>query len=334
VNLALRQLIALPLLLTALCSGPGAAHESQPGLLEIRQLTTERWEVVWRAPIYYGKSHPARLALPADWQPIGEPTVQRLASADLHRQMVTVPPGTLDGSVIGFPGLDQTITDVFVRLSRLDGTEAAQVVRPTGPEAVLRGERAWSVTAGEYLRLGFQHILLGVDHLLFVLGLLMIVRGPRLLVETITAFTIAHSITLGLATLGYASVPGPPLNAAIALSILFLGPEMVRVWRGQTSFTIRHPWVVAFCFGLLHGFGFASGLSTVGMPRAEIPLALAMFNVGVELGQLTFVGLILLTYRAMRTLQFRWPRWAELGPAYAIGSLGAYWTIQRTLMML
>ena len=327
------HLVALLLLLAGLLPSPGLAHESQPGLLEIRQLTTERWEVTWRAPIYYGKSHPARLALPADWQPVGEPTVQRLASADLHRQVVTVPLGSLDGNVIGFPGLEQTITDVFVRLARLDGSEASQVVRPTRPQAVLRGERPWTVTAGEYLVLGFHHILLGIDHLLFVLGLLIIVRGARMLVETITAFTVAHSITLGLATLGYASVPGLPLNAAIALSILFLGPEMVRAWRGQTSFTLCHPWVVAFCFGLLHGFGFASGLSTVGMPRAEVPLALAMFNVGVELGQLVFVALALLSFRALRTLEFRWPRWAELGPAYAVGSLGAYWTVQRTVMM-
>jgi hypothetical protein len=154
-----------------------------------------------------------------------------------------------------------------------------------------------------------------------------------MLVKTITAFTAAHSITLALATLGYASIPGPPLNAAIALSILFLGPEAVRVWRGQTSFSIRHPWVVAFAFGLLHGFGFASGLSTVGMPKAEIPLALLMFNVGVELGQLAFVVLILLSYRSVGVLQFRWPRWAELVPGYAIGSLGAFWFIQLTVLM-
>jgi hydrogenase/urease accessory protein HupE len=333
-RLQLHRVVGLFLLLAGLWPAVGLAHESQPGLLEIRQLTTERWEIAWRAPIYYGRSHPARLVLPDDWQPVGERTVQRLASADLHRQIVRVPTGTLDGSVIRFPGLEQTITDVFVRLSRLDGSEASQVVRPTRPEAVMRGERPWHVTAGEYLVLGFHHILLGIDHLLFVLGLLIIVRGTRMLVETITAFTVAHSITLGLATLGYASVPGPPLNAAIALSILFLGPEMVRAWRGQTSFTLRHPWVVAFCFGLLHGFGFASGLSTVGMPRAEIPLALAMFNIGVELGQLVFVALILLSYRAMRTLEFRWPRWAELGPAYVIGSLGAYWTLQRSVMLL
>jgi hydrogenase/urease accessory protein HupE len=220
-----------------------------------------------------------------------------------------------------------------VRVSRLDGSESSQVVRPTSPSALLRGERPWRVTAAAYLGLGFHHILLGVDHLLFVLGLLIIVSGVRRLVETITAFTLAHSITLGMATLGYASIPGPPLNAAIALSILFLGPEMVRAWRGQTSLTLRRPWLVALCFGLLHGFGFASGLSTVGMPSAEIPLALLMFNVGVELGQLAFVVLMLLAWRSLRVLEFRWPRWAELLPAYSIGSLGACWTIQRTVMM-
>jgi hydrogenase/urease accessory protein HupE len=318
------------LLLIGLGPVPAVAHESQPGLLELRQLTADpsqqTWEVIWQAPIYFGKPHPARLQLPAAWQAVAEPTVQRLASSELHRQLVRLAPEALDGTVIAFPGLEQTITDVFVRVSRLDGTEASQVVRPTKPQAVLRGERPWTLTAGEYLVLGFHHILLGVDHLLFVLGLLIIVRGPRQLIETITAFTVAHSITLALATLGYANVPGPPLNAAIALSILFLGPEIVRVWRGQTSFTIRHPWVVAF--------GFASGLSTVGMPRAEIPLALLMFNIGVELGQLVFVALILLLHRALRVLEFRWPRWAELGPAYLIGTLGAYWTIQRSVMVL
>jgi hypothetical protein len=175
---------------------------------------------------------------------------------------------------------------------------------------------------------------MGIDHLMFVLGLLIIVSGRGMLIKTITAFTVAHSITLAIATLGYASIAGPPLNAAIALSILFLGPEIVRVWRGQTSFTINHPWVVAFAFGLLHGFGFASGLSTVGLPQGEIPLALLMFNVGVEFGQLFFVAIILLLERSFRILEVRWPSWAEFVPGYTIGSLGAYWTIQRTIMML
>jgi hydrogenase/urease accessory protein HupE len=328
------MLFAVLVLFAALLPGQALAHESQPGLLELRQLGTDRYEVIWRAPIYYGKPHPARLELPADWQSIGEPSVRQLADSALHRRVVEVPGGSIDGSVIHFRGLEATITDVFVRISRLDGSETSQVVRPTQPQATLRGERPWYVSSGEYLVLGFNHILMGIDHLLFVLGLLIIVRGRSMLIKTITAFTVAHSITLAIATLGYADLPGPPLNAAIALSILFLGPEIVRVWRGENSFTIRHPWVVAFGFGLLHGFGFASGLSTTGMPRAEIPLALLTFNIGVELGQLAFVFLMLLAHRALRVLEFRWPRWVDFAPGYTIGSLGAYWTIQRTMMML
>ncbi len=194
---------------------------------------------------------------------------------------------------------------------------------------VQRGRLAWV-----YLRLGVEHILQGIDHLLFVLGLLLIVGSRYTLIKTITAFTIAHSITLGIATLGYASAPVQPLNAAIALSILFLGPEIVRVWRGETSFTIRHPWIVAFAFGLLHGFGFASGLSTIGLARAEIPVALLLFNVGVEIGQLFFVLIIVLLERSFRILDIRWPRWAEALPAYTVGSLGAFWTIQRVAIMV
>ena len=328
-----RMLFAVLVLFAALLPGQALAHESQPGLLELRQLGPERYEVIWRAPIYYGKPHPARLELPADWRTVGEPSLRQLADSALHRRVVDVPAGSIDGNVIHFRGLEATITDVFVRISRLDGSETTQVVRPTQPRATLRGERPWYVSSGEYLVLGFNHILMGIDHLLFVLGLLIIVRGRSMLIKTITAFTVAHSLTLAIATLGYADLPGPPLNAAIALSILFLGPEIVRVWRGQTSFTIRHPWVVAFGFGLLHGFGFASGLTTTGMPRAEIPLALLMFNIGVEIGQLAFVFLMLLAHRALKVLEFRWPRWVDYAPGYAIGSLGAFWTIQRTAMM-
>lgn len=309
------------------------SHESQPGMLNLNQLSDTRYEVVWRAPIYYGKPHPARLELPEAWQIVGETTVRQLPDSALHRRIVDLGDGFINGSIIRFKGLESTITDVFVRITRLDGSETSLVVRPTQPFAELRGERPWYVSSGEYLVLGFHHILMGIDHLLFVLGLLIIVNSRSMLIKTITSFTVAHSITLAIATLGYVRVPSPPLNAAIALSILFLGPEIVRVWRGETSFTIRHPWVVAFGFGLLHGFGFASGLSTVGMPMAEIPLALLMFNIGVEFGQLVFVILILLITRSLRILEFRWPGWVEYVPGYAIGSLGAYWTIQRTAMM-
>jgi len=332
----MRRFFFMLTIVFALCAGlscQALAHESQPGLLELKQLSANRYEVIWRAPIYYGKPHPAKLQMPKHWQTVGEPIVRQLPDSALYRRIVEVDGGFINGSVIRFPGLEATVTDVFVRISRQDGRQATLVVRPTQPFAELRGERPWYISSGEYLVLGFHHILMGIDHLLFVLGLLIIVGGRGMLIKTITAFTVAHSITLAIATLGYASVPGLPLNTAIALSILFLGPEIVRVWRGETSFTVQHPWVVAFGFGLLHGFGFASGMSTVGMPAAEIPLALLMFNIGVELGQIVFVFLILLIYRSLTILAFRWPRWVEFVPGYTIGSLGAFWTIQRTLMM-
>jgi hypothetical protein len=331
------SLACLLVVLLALCAGlrgEAFAHESQPGLLELRQLGATRYDIIWRAPVYYGRPHPARLQLPGDWQTVGQPTVRQLSDSALHQRMVDVPGDSINGNVVRFPGLEGTITDVFVRVSRLDGTTYTQVVRPSRPDAVLRGERPWYVSSLEYLAVGFHHIILGVDHLMFILGLMIIVRGRMMLFKTITAFTVAHSITLALATLGYANVPTQPLTAAIALSILFLGPEIVRVWRGETSFTIRHPWVVAFAFGLLHGFGFASGLSVTGMPRAELAPALLFFNVGVELGQLCFVVLILIVLHSFKKIELRWPRWVEVIPGYAVGSLGAYWTIQRGAIML
>ncbi len=327
-------MIALVLASVVVIGSSVSAHESQPGTLELRQVARDRFEVTWRAPIYLGLPHPARPALPDDWKDALEQTVRMLPDSQVFRRVVTVGARGIEGSVIRFPGLENTITDVFVRLNRLDGTVMTAVVRPTKPYAQLRGDRKWYATAGEYISLGFHHILQGVDHLLFVLGLLLIVKGRMMLLKTITAFTVAHSITLGIATLGYASVALPPLNAAIALSILFLGPEIVRSWRGETSLTIRYPWIVAFLFGLLHGFGFASGLSTTGMPKAEIPMALLFFNVGVELGQLVFVFTALALERSFKVLEVRWPRWAESVPGYAVGSLGAFWTIQRTVVLL
>jgi hypothetical protein len=185
-----------------------------------------------------------------------------------------------------------------------------------------------------FLNLGVEHIWLGADHLLFVFGLLLLVKSRWMLFRTITAFTVAHSITLALATLGYAHLPGLLLNAAIALSILILGVEIVRSGSGGTSITVLHPWIVAFAFGLLHGFGFASGLSALGLPPASIPLALVMFNVGVEIGQLSFVLLILLLERSFRQLEIRWPGWVQAMPGYTVGSLGVFWTIQRAAMLL
>lgn len=328
-----RRLLA-GMLLALLALLPAAhAHETRPIYLELKETAPGQYGVLWRTPVLSGMRLPVALKLPDGVRNVREPVVQELTDSLLERRTIDAGPAGLASRRIEFPGLQFTITDVLVRVERRDGSVTTELVRPTRPWLELAAPRGTLATAGVFLAQGVEHILLGVDHLLFVLGLLLIVRTPWMLVKTITAFTVAHSVTLAVATFGIASVPAAPLNAAIALSILFLGPEIVRAWRGQTSFTIRHPWVVAFAFGLLHGFGFASGLTALGLPRAEIPLALLAFNVGVEVGQLAFVALVLLLARAFRTLDVRWPRALELAPAYLIGSLGAFWTIQRVALM-
>ena len=323
-------------LLLALVLAPtlATAHEARPAYLELKETAPGRFSVLWRTPVLAGMRLPVLLQLPESVKNVEEPSVQELSDSLVERRSIDAGPNGLAGKRIEFPGLQLTITDVLVRVEMLDGRSWMLVARPTQPWIEIAEARGTAATAAAFLTQGIEHILLGVDHLLFVFGLLLIVRTPWMLVKTITAFTLAHSITLAIATLGYAHVPAPPLNAAIALSILFLGPEIVRKWRGETSFTIRHPWVVAFAFGLLHGFGFASGLAAIGLPQGDIPLALLMFNLGVEIGQLAFVALILLMVRAFRFLEVRWPRAAELAPAYVVGSLGAFWTIQRLVLMV
>jgi hydrogenase/urease accessory protein HupE len=312
---------------------PAEAHETRPGFLELRQTAADTYSFLWKKPsggeieIYIAPIMPPECQLTTSGD-------QALTPGALIVRGALRCAGGINGQVLAIDGLETTITDVIVRIHHADGRLESHLLKPMNPSVTLGAQTTGWQRASSYLRLGVEHILLGVDHLLFVLGLLLIVDGRWTLVKTITSFTLAHSITLAIATLGYASAPLPPLNAAIALSILFLGPEIVRRWRGQTSFTIRHPWIVAFAFGLLHGFGFASGLTTMGLPQAEIPLALLLFNMGVEIGQLFFVAMIVLLERAFRTLEIRWPRLVEALPGYAVGSLGAYWTIQRTLVLL
>ncbi|MFU0505609.1 HupE/UreJ family protein [Pseudaminobacter sp. NGMCC 1.201702] len=323
----------LGLLISFLAVTAGAsAHEIRPAYLQIDEIGQGRFSVLWRTPILSGMRLPVMLRYSDGIKPITEPLERQLSDSVIERRVLESP-DELAGQRINFVGLQATITDVLVRVSWLDGRKVTEFVRPARPWIDLSDHQdTWQV-ARTYTTLGIEHILMGFDHLLFVVGLMIIVRSTRSLVKTITAFTVAHSITLGLATLGYASIPAEPLNAAIALSILFLGVEVVRLWRGQTSFTLRHPWIVAFAFGLLHGFGFASGLTVVGLPRGDIPLALLSFNIGVEMGQLAFVLMILLLLRALRVLQFDPPAWTRYVPGYVVGSLGAFWTIERTLPM-
>jgi hydrogenase/urease accessory protein HupE len=310
-----------------LCRTAGA-HEARPGYLELHETASGHYDVLWKQPA--NGEYALRLSpqFPPECTLSGSDDRQLMPGALLSRFKLACP-GGLDGKTISIAGLEMTLTDVLVRLDKRDGTEETHLARATDISVQIGGGGGTLVRAATYLRLGIQHILMGIDHLLFVLGLLLIVRDRWMLVKTISAFTLAHSLSLAAATLGFASVPAPPLNAAIALSILFLGPEIVRAGRGETSLTIRQPWLVAFAFGLLHGFGFASGLTAMGLPHAEIPLALLLFNCGVEIGQLGFVLLILGLERAFRLMEIRWPRPVALAPTYAVGVLGAFWTFQR-----
>lgn len=235
---------------------------------------------------------------------------------------------------LAMKGVGKTYSAALVKVYWLDGQSRVYALTPSQPSVRLIGSAKDPARMWGYLHLGIEHILQGVDHLLFVLGLLLIVRNRWMLLKTVSAFTIAHSITLAAATLGIAQVSAAALNATIALSILFLGPEIVRSWRGETSLTIRHPWIVAFAFGLLHGFGFASGLAQLGLPREQIPMALLLFNVGVEIGQLAFLAAFLLLKRSIRLLEYPRPMLLERLPGYLVGTLGAFWTIQRIAILL
>jgi hydrogenase/urease accessory protein HupE len=321
------------LLLTSLSAIQLAqAHEARPAYLEIEETAANQYAVRWRTPVLAGTPLPVVLRFPPGVHNAKAPLVQHLSDSILERRWIEAGPEGLAGKRISFPGLELTITDAVVRVQLLDGRSWMAIARPSRPWVEIAAARGtWAIVA-DFVRQGIEHILSGPDHLLFVFGLLLIVRTPWMLVRTITAFTIAHSITLSAATLGYVQPPSPPIEAAIALSILFLGAEIVRVYRGGTSFAIRNPWIVAFVFGLLHGFGFASALSAAGLPSADVPLALVSFNVGVELGQLAFVAFVLLLARVLHLLRASWPHPAELVPAYLVGSFGAFWLIQRLLL--
>jgi hypothetical protein len=334
VRFRLAQALASLLVALLLLSFGAWAHEARPAYLEIKETSPNQFSVLWRTPVLAGMRLPIALTLPDDVQNLKPPEVEELADSLVERRWIDAGPGGLAGKRIEFPGLQLTITDVLTRVELQDGRTVQTIARPSQPWIDIAATQSRWEVMGTYVVEGIRHIMFGADHLLFVLGLLLIVGNGWMLVKTVTAFTVAHSITLAVATLGYANVPALPLNAAIALSILFLGPEIVRVWRGETSFTIRHPWVVAFVFGLLHGFGFATAMTSAGLPRQDLPLALLSFNVGVEVGQLGFVALILAMGRSFRVLEVRWPRWVQALPAYTVGTLGAFWTIQRVVLMV
>jgi hydrogenase/urease accessory protein HupE len=318
-------LLLLTLLLAPLAS---LAHEVRPAYLELREGQPGEFSVLWKTPM----RGELRLALAPEFSGRTEnltPVATR-ASGDAAVQTWRIKTSEpLRGQSLRIQGLDTTMTDALARIEFADGTTWLRRLTPQAPAAMIPEKQSgWSV-AGEYLKLGVEHILLGIDHLLFVLALLFITRGRWRLVKTVTAFTVAHSITLALAALGFVHVPQAPVEAFIALSIVFVAAEILRAREGHEGIAARAPWIVAFTFGLLHGFGFAGALAEIGLPEGHIPLALLFFNVGVELGQLLFIAAVLSAIATIRRIRMRFPRWTELVPPYAIGSVAMFWVIQR-----
>jgi hydrogenase/urease accessory protein HupE len=322
-----RRLAILLGLGLGVCAG-AQAHEVRPGYLELKQTGAESWKVLWKVPARGEFQLAIAPAWPENCALEGPPRRFATGAAATERSTIRCD-GGLTGREIVVSGLSTTVIDVLARLQRSDGT--AQIVRltPSAPAFVVEEAPRWTAVATTYLGLGVEHILYGIDHLLFVLAMLLLVRSWRRLVATITAFTIAHSITLAAATLGFVHVPPQPVEAAIALSIVFVAAEIVHARMGRTGLTERWPWVVAFAFGLLHGLGFASALREVGLPDSAIPTALLFFNLGVELGQLAFVGVVLAVLASLRSLQLSAPAWSWRLASYGIGAVAMYWTIER-----
>lgn len=321
----MRRFLPGLLLLFAL---PAFAHEVRPAYLELHEETANEFRVLWKTPMRGDMRLSLSPAFSGKTQAMTPVATRQTGSAAVQTwRMKAIDP--LRGQSVRIAGLEGTMTDVLVRMEFADGATWSKRLTPAQPAAEIPAQQSgWSV-ATEYLKLGVEHILLGIDHLLFVLALLLITHGSWKLVKTVTAFTVAHSITLALAALGFVHVPQAPVEAVIALSIVFVAAEILRARAGHEGITAREPWLVAFTFGLLHGFGFAGALSEIGLPEGHIPQALLFFNVGVELGQLLFIAAVLSLIALIARIRFRFPGWAGLVPPYAIGSVAMFWVIQR-----
>lgn len=314
--------------------GSSFAHELQPGYLELRLLDKDLYSVTWKVPANRGRPMAIKAILPDNCTPAQQDALVWDGTAYLARWRMNCP-GGLEGGLIQIEGLARTATDVLVRFDFADGTNEARRLTPGSPSFVVPSQPNHFEVARAYLVLGVEHILSGFDHLLFVLALLILVKGSRRILATVTSFTLAHSLTLVVATLGLVRVAGPPVEATIALSIVFIAAEIIQSRRGIPGLTEKYPWVVAFTFGLLHGFGFASALTNLGLPQKSIPVALLLFNVGVEVGQLLFIAAMFAAAVVARQFALRvkvsLPDCAWAVPPYLIGGMAAFWVIQRVV---
>ena len=316
--------------LFALAALAGHGHEVRPAYLGITETAPNTYDVLWKQPLLGDRRLPLEPAFPEhcalELQQVAD--VQRAAL--IQRWQAGCGEQGLIGQRIGIDGLTATLTDVLVNVTLADGTAVSRLLRPESPHFVLEAGQGRAVLG--YLVLGIEHLLFGIDHILFVIGLMFFISRLGPLVKTITAFTVAHSITLGLSALEVVRLSQAPVEAVIALSILFLAVEKLRGTEG--TLTARHTWIVAFAFGLLHGFGFAGALADIGLPKAGALWALFLFNVGVEIGQLLIVAAALALLAVLRYAKVTLPKWVTNAPLYGMGAVASYWLVSRTAVIL
>ena len=324
-----------PLLAVAwmLVSGQAFGHAFAPSLLEIRETAPGEAVVRWKQPAIRVSGSGLSPLLPPGCHERGKHSAHTEDTGIVETWEMACP-GGLVGQTVRVEGIAESRADVLLRLVLGDERSVRHVLTADAPSFVVPEREGKLDVLASYGRIGIGHILTGFDHLLFVLGLVLLVGGGRRLVWTVTAFTLGHSVTLALAVLGLVHVPQQPIEAGIALSIYILAVQLGPYRPRQASLMTRLPWLMAGAFGLLHGLGFAGALAEVGLPNGEIPLALFSFNVGIELGQLAFVGVVLLAWRGLCALPLRWPEPLGYVPAYTMGSLAVFWFLQRVTASL
>jgi len=314
-------------LLLSMLAPLAAGHEVRPAFLQLIESEPGEFDVLWKQPMLGDRRLPLEPVLPDTCATSARATPEATPGALLERWRVSC---DLRTGTLAIGGLSRTLTDVLVQIEYLHGERIAQLLKPADPSLDLADPTppVWS-----YLTFGVEHLLLGFDHILFVIGLVLFIPATWSLVKTVTAFTVAHSITLALSVLGLVTLRQGPVEAVIALSILFLARELVVDVERRSRLTRSRPWLMAFAFGLLHGFGFAGALTDIGLPRDQLAGALFLFNVGIEIGQLIIIAAMLAAGLVLRRVWTQpgenWPR----GFALAMGSAAAFWTIDRVLLV-
>lgn len=309
------------------------ADEYRPAYLELRQTDDDLFQVLWKVPARGDQKLDLDVKFPSDVA-IAIPASSTFVGGAFVERWTISRSGGLTGANISIAGLEKISTDVLVRIERLDGSSETKRLNAASKSFDVKGTAQFLDVLKTYLVFGIEHILTGNDHLLFVACLIFIAGSWHRILVTISGFTVAHSITLTLAALEYVRIPVPPIEATIALSIMFLAREIAMDRRD--TLTWRFPVAVSASFGLLHGFGFASALSDIGLPQTEIPTSLLAFNIGVEIGQILFVagllglfGLIVKGLKWFKIAPVNWLSVLSKPISFSVGGIAAYWTIDR-----